>query len=167
MSRFFEETYPGSGDVKSVAPVKQHPCPGRDYNPSKAFEVGGPIPQGPSEYAGGLGDVGGSSPLTPYGEDTRRRQALAESLAADTADGSYSGEGSAPRSSSREFLYADSRDHNKAPSKRKTFGFLITANDANYQAFLDLVAFHMIDDPEAFGKQMATTMVNVLTETLQ
>jgi hypothetical protein len=50
----------------------------------------------------------------------------------------------------REFLHFFSRNPSTPGGKRKGLAGIITSSDANYQAFIDIVAFHMLDNSSDF-----------------
>jgi hypothetical protein len=149
-----QETYPGSSDP--TAKRAQSPCPGRDLNET----------------------------AVDYVARKKREQMdkmAAEKHAADTAGGSYldgpsigggiyGGAGVGPTSTpanppvdqptTREFLYANARDPKEANNARKWVSAVVTDSDANWQAFVDIVALHFIEGDTAFFQAVSESAAN-------
>lgn len=163
----------------------QSPCPGRDYeekpksyvSAAEGKEIKGYSGQGQEVRNGSVG--GGPSPsfgagaaagpAPGYGA-TVDKQYNPYGVGQQTIDRRMVGGGATTTTpigggSTREFLSSSWRD--MPSSKRKTLSGLITMTPANYEAFIELVAFHMLDNPADFGDLVGGAMVQLLEKTAE
>jgi hypothetical protein len=133
------------------------PCPGMDYvENAKRSKVTSP----------GYGPLG-SEPMPegepyPGGDAVSLKPLINKAVDARTVPSKPIGDMTA-----REFLHFLSRNPETPSSKRKVLAGIITGSDANYQAFIDIVAFHMLDNSSDFMLKVMESGAKEIQETQQ